>query len=85
MAHDCDAFISYTRQQGAPVVERIFAFLKKERLTVWQDRSRECSVPLSPSSGAPITLSDSWSFGLLSIFRFSVDRSASHNGEQCGN
>lgn len=39
MPRDFDAFISYTRQQGGAVAERVLEFLRAEGFKVWQDRT----------------------------------------------
>ena len=39
MLRDYDAFISYTRQQGAPLAQRVLDLLNDEHFKVWLDRS----------------------------------------------
>lgn len=39
MSRDYDAFISYTRQQGAQIADRVLDLLKHGQFKVWQDRT----------------------------------------------
>ena len=39
MPREYDAFISYTRQQGAPVAQQVLDLLKRLGFKIWQDRT----------------------------------------------